>query len=83
MARQFSLAHLTVLGLPTPRTIEVAYRTGYDAVGLRLIAVTPETPGYPLMSDRALMRETRAALAETSIQEPVLGGTSAWSGGWK
>lgn len=68
MARQFSLAHLTVLSLPPPRVIEMAARVGYAAVGLRLIAVTAETPGYPLMSDSVMLRETRDALARTGIR---------------
>ncbi len=65
MTPSFSLAHLTVLSLSPPEVIRVASRTGYRGVGLRLIAVTPETPGYPLMDDRPLMRETKNALAET------------------
>ncbi len=68
MARQFSLAHLTVLSLPPPRMVEVAARAGYDAVGLRLIAVTAESPGYPLMNDPAMLRETHAALADTELR---------------
>lgn len=68
MARQLSLAHLTVLSLPPPRMVEVAARAGYDAVGLRLIAVTAESPGYPLMSDPAMLRETQAALAGTGLR---------------
>jgi sugar phosphate isomerase/epimerase len=63
----FSLAHLTVLGLPPPEVIRVAARTGYQCVGLRLIAVTNTSPGYPLMDDAAAMRETKAALAETGV----------------
>ena len=61
----FSLAHLTVLNLPPPDMVRVAARTGYDSVGLRLIAVTDTTPGYPLMHDPAMMRDTKAALADT------------------
>jgi hypothetical protein len=49
----FSLAHLTVLALPPPEMVGVAARTGYQAVGLRLIEVTPDSPGYPLMDDAA------------------------------
>jgi len=67
MTRQFSLAHLTVLDLAPPEMVRVAARTGYDFVGLRLIAVTDTTPGYPLMTDRAMMRETRAGLADTGV----------------
>lgn len=62
-----SLAHLTVLSLPPPAMIRVAADAGYASVGLRLIAVTPETPGYPLMDDPAMMRATKAALEETGI----------------
>jgi sugar phosphate isomerase/epimerase len=64
----FSLAHLTAIALPPPELIRVASRTGYRTVGLRLIAVTADSPGYPLMSDPVLMRETKAALAETGVR---------------
>jgi sugar phosphate isomerase/epimerase len=63
----FSLAHLTVLGLAPPEMVEVAARTGYRVVGLRLIRVTETTPGYPLMDDKAMMRATKAAMAATGI----------------
>ena len=61
----FSLAHLTVLDLPPPEMVRVAARTGYRTVGLRLIRVTDTTPGYPLMHDPAMMRATKAAMADT------------------
>lgn len=67
MSRKISLAHLTTLDLPPPQMIRVAAEIGYDAVGLRLIAVTPTTAGYPLMQDAAMLRETRAALADTGL----------------
>jgi len=63
----FSLAHLTVLGLSPPEAVRVAARTGYQSVGLRLIRVTDSSPGYPLMRDPALMRATKAAIAETGV----------------
>jgi sugar phosphate isomerase/epimerase len=63
----FSLAHLTVLDLPPTEAVRVAARTGYQYVGLRLIAVTDTTPGYPLMDDPAMMRDTKAALADTGV----------------
>lgn len=63
----FSLAHLTAIGLPPQELIRVASRTGYRTVGLRLIAVTADSPGYPLMTDPALMRETKAAMADTGV----------------
>ncbi|NGN42994.1 sugar phosphate isomerase/epimerase [Mesorhizobium sp. CGMCC 1.15528] len=68
MTRLLSLAHLTALSLTPPELIRVAAETGYQAVGLRLVAVTPETPSYPLMDDPMGLRETRAALADTGIR---------------
>jgi sugar phosphate isomerase/epimerase len=65
---ELSLAHLTVLSLPPPEMVRVAARTGYRAVGLRLIAVNKESPGYPLMDDAVMMRETRVALADTGLR---------------
>jgi sugar phosphate isomerase/epimerase len=67
MSRVFSLAHLTVLSLPPPQMIEVAARTGYQRVGLRLIKATPQGQGYPLMDDRPMLRETKAALAASDL----------------
>jgi sugar phosphate isomerase/epimerase len=57
-----------VLSLAPPETVRVAARIGYRAVGLRLIAVTDDSPGYPIMDDAIMMRETRAALAETGLR---------------
>jgi sugar phosphate isomerase/epimerase len=65
---QFSLAHLTALGLPPPELVRLAARTGYGSVGLRLIAVTGSTSGYPLMNDRAMMAATKSALADTGLR---------------
>ena len=48
--------------------VRVAARTGYRAIGLRLIAVNKDSPGYPLMNDAVMMRETRAALADTGLR---------------
>jgi sugar phosphate isomerase/epimerase len=64
---KFSLAHLTVIRLSPPQVIEVAARTGYDTVGLRLVGGTEITPAYPLMDDKPLMRATKAAMSATGI----------------
>jgi sugar phosphate isomerase/epimerase len=67
MARQFSLAHLTALGLAPPEMTYVAARAGYDFVSLRLIPMrTPGEPHY-LPGDRAMIAATRAALRETGV----------------
>jgi len=48
--------------------VQVAARIGYRAVGLRLIAATDDSPGYPIMDDAVMMRETKAALADTGLR---------------
>src|SRR6202012_4587605 len=63
----FSLAALTALDLWPPNLIEVAPACGYEQVGLRLLAATPDGTAYPLMDDPAQLRETKARLAATGI----------------
>ena len=67
MKHDYSLAHLTVLTLTPPQVVDVAARTGYRYVGLRMTRVTPDEVLYDLARDRALMRETKARLADTGI----------------
>ena len=67
MKYEFSLAHLSALSLPPPQLVEVAARAGYRHVGLRLNRVTPNEPLYALADDKALMRETKARLADTGV----------------
>jgi sugar phosphate isomerase/epimerase len=68
MPRQFSLAHLTVLGCTPPELIHIAEQTGYDCVSLRIIPLG--SPSYDLANDAPLRRATKAALVETGL--PVL-----------
>ena len=68
MSRMLSLAHLTAIDLAPPQLIRSAAAAGFDAVGLRLIRVTDTSPGYPLMTDRAMMQATKAAMNETGLK---------------
>lgn len=68
MRHDYSLAHLTALGLAPPELVDAAAHAGYRYVGLRLNRVTPEDPLYALQSDPALMRETRARLGVTGVE---------------
>jgi sugar phosphate isomerase/epimerase len=68
MKHDYSLAHLTAMALPPVELIDVAAKTGYKYVGLRLSRVTPEEPLYGLITDKAQMRATQAKLAETGIK---------------
>lgn len=64
----YSLAHLTALNLSPPELVDAAASAGYRYVGLRLTRVTPDEPHYPLATDPALLRETKARLAATGVQ---------------
>jgi sugar phosphate isomerase/epimerase len=66
MSTRYSLAHLTFLATPPPELVMLAARCGYDAVGLRLLEVTPGD-AFPLLTDRAMKRETLARIADTGV----------------
>jgi sugar phosphate isomerase/epimerase len=68
MLPQFSLAHLTVLGLSPPEMVEAAASADYSFVGLRLNAVTATEPKYALHENTRLLRETKHALAATAVR---------------
>ena len=62
----YSLAQLTVLGASPPELIRIAAAAGYDHVGLRLLEVTGGD-AWPIATDAALMRETKAAIAAHGV----------------
>lgn len=69
MSRQYSLAHLTVLGCAPPQVIEIAARCGYDYVGLRTIPLgLPGEPLYGFGDNRPLLRDTAQALKDTGVR---------------
>ena len=63
----FSLAALTVLELAPPALVDVAATCGYDHVGIRLLPSTPGGIAYPLMDDKAGLKETIARLDATGV----------------
>jgi sugar phosphate isomerase/epimerase len=67
MRHEYSLAHLTVLSLAPPQLVDVAARTGYEYVGVRITRVTPQEVLYDLARHRALMQETKARLDDTGV----------------
>lgn len=64
---KLGLAHLTALNLNPAQLLELAAEVGFSSVGLRLIRVNEESPGYPLMDDPQMMRETLAAIKNTGV----------------
>lgn len=70
MNRLVSVAHLTALDTPPPEFIRMAADAGFGGAGLRLIGISAEATQWPLMSDKAMMRETLRALRETGLIVP-------------
>lgn len=69
MSHPLSLSFLTTYDTSPLDAIGIAGTAGYDLVGLRLVpaAASGELP-YPIMSDKALQREVRAALQDSPVQ---------------
>lgn len=69
MTTQFSLAHLTVLGCAPPEMTYIAAEAGYDFVSFRPIYMgLPNEPNYAIAENKEMLRQTKAALAETGIK---------------
>lgn len=69
MKRQFSLAHLTVLGLTPAEMTYTAAKIGYDFVSFRILSVgTPNEPQYRLFENKEMLRETKKALRDTGMK---------------
>jgi len=69
MKQEFSLAHLTVLGCAPPEMTYLAARAGYDYVSIRPIYMgLPGEPNYALAENKAMLRQTKTALATTGVR---------------
>lgn len=68
MRASYALAQLTALDFSPPQMIQLAARTGYDQVGVRLLPVAPGAVAYPLMDDKPLLRETLARIRDTGVK---------------
>lgn len=66
MSRAYCLSYLT-LELSPPETLTIAAEAGYDSVGVRMMPALAGGQAFPLMHDKALMRETERRLADTGL----------------
>lgn len=66
--RPIGLAHFTVLEVPPEELVPLARRTGYAAVGIRLIQAAPGTPVYSIPAGSAAMAEMRRRLDGEGIR---------------
>ena len=65
---RFSLAYLTVFGVPPPEMTYIAARAGYDYVSFRPIFMgLPGEPNFELAKNPQLLRQTKTALASTGL----------------
>jgi len=66
---KISLAHLTAIGCAPPELTYVAANAGYDYVSYRTIFLgLPNEPNYSLAQNPQMLRQTKAALAETGLK---------------
>lgn len=69
MKREFSLAHLTVLGCAPPEMTYIAAMAGYDYVSIRPIYMgLPGEPNYDLVNNKEMLKQTKKALSSTGIK---------------
>jgi sugar phosphate isomerase/epimerase len=68
MGRQFSLAHLTVLGTSPLELIDIAAGAGYDYASIRTTAVAPGEQVTPLAGDPSMVRQVVHRLADTGMR---------------
>lgn len=69
MSRHYALAFLTVPDLGPVEAIRIAAEAGFNGIGLRLMPAAASGEGpYPILTDRAVLAEARAALADTGIK---------------
>jgi sugar phosphate isomerase/epimerase len=61
-----ALSALTILDCPPPDAVSAAALAGFDALGLRVFPAGDE-PGWPLLGDTPMLRETRRRLADTGL----------------
>lgn len=66
MNYRFSLSYLSTLDVSPPKAVSIAAEVGYDHLGIRLLPASIEGP-YPLLTDKALLRETKAAMRDTGV----------------
>ena len=62
--RLLSISHLTVLDASPPELVTAAADAGFGAVGIRVWPAADE-PGYPMLGDTPMLRETLLRLAGT------------------
>lgn len=66
--RTYSIAQLTALPYTPPQLVQLTADVGCGACGVRLLPASPGGPHYPLMTDKAMLRETQARMSATGVR---------------
>jgi sugar phosphate isomerase/epimerase len=65
--RPLALCHYTMIELDPPAFVDVAARAGFAAVSLMVQFPASRGPGFPVLGDTAMRRETRRRLDNTGL----------------
>jgi sugar phosphate isomerase/epimerase len=65
--RPLALCHYTMIELDPPAFVDVAARAGFAAVSLMVQFPASRGPGFPVLGDTAMRRETRRRLDDTGV----------------
>jgi sugar phosphate isomerase/epimerase len=68
MSHPISLSFLTVFDADVLQTIDIAKKTGYNSIGVRLLpAAAQGESDYPILTDNALLKEVKASLSDSNL----------------
>lgn len=67
MSRALGVAHLTLIELSPPELVTVAAAAGFDFIGVRVKAVTPQERAFPMGIGSPMLAETIARLDDTGM----------------
>jgi sugar phosphate isomerase/epimerase len=65
--RRLALCHFTLIELEPPALVDVAAQAGFSAVSLMVQFPLSRGPGFPLLGDTAMRRETKRRLDGTGV----------------
>lgn len=65
---EISVDHLTMLDVSPPDMVVAAAKAGFDSVGLRVSAATPEEEPWPMSPGSPMLEETLRRMDETGVR---------------
>ncbi|MBA2691254.1 MAG: sugar phosphate isomerase/epimerase [Rubrobacter sp.] len=68
MKMELAVDHLTMLDVSPPDMVEAASEAGFDSVGLRVSAATPEEEPWPMSPGSSMLDETLRLMEDTGIR---------------